>query len=140
MKRFMEKVDKTDDCWLWTASKYPTGYGQFSLNGKPHRAHRVAYELFVAPIPNGMYVLHQCDTPACVNPEHLFLGTQADNMRDMTEKARGSNPSIKLTVEAARSIKSLLEQGVPNTIIAGAHDVSQQTICDIKHGRSWVNA
>ena len=77
-----------DACWPWTTTIGNDGYGQYQLGGHTKRAHRIAWELARGPILNGMSVLHYCDSPSCVNPSHLFLGTQADNMRDMCEKGR----------------------------------------------------
>lgn len=92
--RFWAKVNKTDTCWLWTASTRHKGYGAFAyrLDGRMvnDRAHRFSYQLHVGPIPAGMFVLHSCDVPACVNPAHLFLGTNTDNVRDMMAKGRGN--------------------------------------------------
>jgi len=89
-ERFWAKVDRTDDCWLWTACRTTHGYGQFRPErSRGAQAHRVAWELTNGPIPAGMLVLHRCDNPPCVNPAHLFLGTQSDNMRDMYAKGRG---------------------------------------------------
>lgn len=88
--RFWQKVVKTKTCWLWSASKNDTGYGWFKRDGRMRGAHRMAYELRRGKIPSGMSVLHRCDTPACVRPAHLFLGTQADNVRDMLAKGRGN--------------------------------------------------
>jgi hypothetical protein len=90
MERFWSKVDKTGDCWIWKASLTHSGYGQFYHQGGPVRAHRLSYEMEYGPIPNGMYVLHSCDTPACVNPKHLSVGTQKDNLEDMKSKGRGN--------------------------------------------------
>lgn len=94
-QRFWEKVNKTDSCWLWTGSKRNKGYGAFVyvrdgqvIHG---RAHRYSYEIHKGPIPEGMLVLHNCpsgDNPACVNPDHLWLGNDLDNVHDMMKKGR----------------------------------------------------
>lgn len=96
--RFWSKVQKTDGCWEWTGSRRPKGYGVFAVNGaRRESAHRVAYALFIGPISAGFFVCHRCDNPRCVRPDHLFLGTQADNMRDMHAKGRHRANSSKGT-------------------------------------------
>ena len=96
-QRFDLQHRKTSGCWIWEGTRERKGYGRL---GRGHSsgqllAHRASYELFVGPIPDGMMVLHRCDIPSCVNPEHLFIGTAADNARD--EVAKGRNPNTKKT-------------------------------------------
>lgn len=96
--RFWKRAQKTDTCWLWTGAVAGFGYGVCGSRGRRARAHRVAYTLEVGPIPPGMQVLHRCDTPRCVRPDHLFLGTQLDNMRDMHAKGRDRNQNTDKVV------------------------------------------
>ena len=90
-ERFLVKVDKNISnrgCWTWMASKNKKGYGQFMVWGKPHLAHRVAYILFIGDIVDNLFVLHDCDNPGCVNPNHLHLGTNSDNMQECSRRGR----------------------------------------------------
>ena len=86
--RFWSKVDKTNTCWVWKAFKNDSGYGLFSIKRHMYRAHRIAWELTNGQIPDGIEVCHHCDNPACVRPDHLFLGTQNDNIQDGINKGR----------------------------------------------------
>ena len=88
--RFIKKfqVDLKSECWIWTTCTSIARYGKFKLNGVWMGSHRAAYILFIGPIPKGQNVLHTCDMPPCVNPEHLFLGTQSDNNQDAMKKGR----------------------------------------------------
>jgi HNH endonuclease len=89
-ERFMEKVFPVPEagCWIWDAYTMKNGYGLGCLNGKRQLAHRVSYQLFKGPIPDGQNVLHRCDVRSCVNPTHLFAGTLSDNTQDMIRKGR----------------------------------------------------
>lgn len=142
MDRFWSKVEKTDGCWNWTAGVSEKGYGLFSVNNRNRRAHRVSYEMHCEPIPPGMQVLHKCDNPRCVRPDHLFLGTGADNMADKVAKGREAHvgvqgekhPRAKLTNEQVLAIRSMSgsEGG-----IAGLFGVSVRAINDIRNRKSW---
>lgn len=101
LDRFWSHVDTSGECWLWTAYTNPrNGYGQFRVGGevrdkwKAVQAHVFSWEIANGPVPDGLKVLHSCDTPACVRPLHLFLGTQSDNMRDCVAKGRMFNPML----------------------------------------------
>lgn len=101
IKRFWEKVEKTSGCWLWKASKRNKGYGAFVWADKKGkiiqgRAHRFSFELKNGKIKQGLCVLHKCDTPACVNPCHLFLGTKKENNIDMFKKGRNVSGGVRL--------------------------------------------
>jgi|AntAceMinimDraft_17_1070374.scaffolds.fasta_scaffold31345_6 hypothetical protein len=154
--RFWDKVDKRglDECWPWTGSHNTSGYGEINrgLRGKGNiLAHRASWEIHNGPIPegkgwHGMCVLHHCDNPECVNPAHLFLGTQADNMRDMHVKnrrsydtaARGENHgNAKLTNQDVREILCLLKAHYTQKEIAIWYGVVRQTISMINIGMSW---
>lgn len=89
--RFMGKVQKLHSCWFWIASKRNTGYGAFKIYGKVIDAHRVSYMIHKGDIPYGLLVCHSCDNRLCVNPDHLWLGTYRDNVRDMYRKRKLSS-------------------------------------------------
>jgi hypothetical protein len=148
MERFWSKVNKQAEngCWEWTASKRGRGYGQFKLDGTMATAHRVSWMLEHGPIPagegyHGTCVLHRCDNPPCVNPDHLFLGTNADNMRDMAEKGRQdaageSNGRAKLTEADVHAIRA--DNRSPRAI-AAEYGVSQNQISLIKNRKRWTH-
>jgi hypothetical protein len=93
MRRFEAKWESEPNtgCWLWFAGADKLGYGRFGIGTTVYLAHRISWELYVSSIPEGMGVLHRCDTPACVNPAHLFIGSQLDNLLDMVAKGRSNN-------------------------------------------------
>jgi len=151
--RFWEKVNKKDanECWEWNGAVNSCGYGSF-YNGKSIvPAHRVSYLLSYGDIPiwdsyHGMCVCHICDNRKCVNPNHLFLGTHDDNMHDMAEKGRavrvdqhGENgPRSKLTEKDVLEIKDLWKtRNHTSYSLAEKYRVSQTTIMDIIHKRTW---
>lgn len=86
--RFWSKVEKTDTCWLWRGNRLRAGYGRFWLGERTLMAHRVSWRIASGRDPGPLFVLHKCDNPPCVNPSHLFLGTQLDNMADKVLKCR----------------------------------------------------
>lgn len=143
---YVDKKDVLDGCWIWTGAKTHRGYGYFTINHKTYKSHRVSFELFIGPIPEGMCVCHSCDIPSCVNPAHLWLGTYQDNMKDRDNKSRQShvgapkgekNFSHKLTEEKVRLIRDFIDQGISLIRIAKMFGVSDQTISDIKFKKKW---
>jgi len=128
-------------CWLWEAGVKSNGYGQFTLLGKEERAHRASYKLFIGDIPEGQQVLHKCDNPLCVNPNHLFLGSVQDNMQDKVGKNRHrhglNHPCTTLSEKDVLTIKSLLGD-ISQRAIAAMFKVSESTISDIKHGKRYA--
>jgi len=143
-ERFLAKVcpDPESGCWLWRGLVRPDGYGAARSSGKEHGAHRVAWMLFRGAIGPGMVVCHKCDVRACVNPEHLFLGTAAENARDMTAKGRSPrgerHGSARLTAEQVHRIKAMLATDrMYMSEIAREFGVSPTTIRAIKEGKTW---
>lgn len=145
VQRFHEKfeVDPISGCWLWTASTAGKGYGQIKVPGTRRQvyAHRLSYEIYVGPIPDGMMVLHRCDNPPCVNPEHLFLGTGAVNLMDMAQKGRHlygeRNTEHKLTEIGVHRIFDLAEAGWSQRRIANEMEVGQAHVGRILRGLRW---
>jgi len=94
LTRFFKKVRKTDSCWIWTGALSDCDYGLFGIKGQMLYSHRLMWEHHHGPIPEGLFVCHDCDNPSCVNPEHLKLGTHQDNMDDMKRKGRGAKTTL----------------------------------------------
>ena len=127
-------------CWEWRGSRISAGYGQLEVKGKGLRAHRVAYETWVSPIPEGMVVRHKCDNPPCINPDHLELGTQKDNGQDMASRGRSTsgdkNVRAKLTWEKVREIRSLAG-AASQSELARRFEVNPSVISNIIRNRTW---
>lgn len=159
--RFWENVQRgdPDDCWLWKASKFTGGYGQFKAQGETLKAHRVAYYLQYGVDPLDMVVCHACDNPPCVNGKHLFLGTVADNSADMVAKGRAARlvgdrhwskrrperitrgekvGGSKLAADQVRQIRSLYAGGgITQEELALQFGVKRRTIGKIIKGQNW---
>lgn len=146
-RRFWMHVDRRgpDDCWPWTGPADRLKYGKIGDGRSKILAHRFSYELHYGPIPVGLCVCHHCDTPACVNPAHLFLGTRTDNMADKVQKGRqrggkmpgAANPSAKLADEDVRQIRILHGQGMTGVTLADRFNVSTSTISVIVRRIKW---
>lgn len=129
-------------CWDWQGYVNPVGYGKLTHKGKTYRAHRLAWQFFHGnDIPDGMVVFHTCDNRRCVNPYHLELGTQADNMTDKAAKGRqhrGENhPRTSITEDQVRQIRALSASGLSNSKIARHLNVSASSVKHILQGNSW---
>lgn len=140
--KFWSRVQKSDGCWLWTGALSGTGYGNLRIGGKYWRAHQVSWVLTYGEIPKGIFVLHKCDNPPCVRPDHLFLGTGLDNTRDASRKYRlhpgERNWSAKLTEDQVKQIRSKQINGRIDVLkLALEFGCSPLTINDIITRRTW---
>lgn len=139
MKTFWSKVNKTSDCWVWTGAKTSHGYGSLKRGPRSACAHRVSWEDAYGPIPTGMAVIHTCDNPACVRPEHLAIGSQRANQRDKVAKNRQAKGSghgrAKLTEEDVADIRA--RAMAPIAALADDYGVSRRTIQFILERRTW---
>jgi len=138
-------------CWTWSAAKTTAGYGHFYIGTKHHYAHRVAWEVRYGKIGNGLFVLHKCDNPSCVNHKHLFLGTVRDNSRDMIRKGRGwqpglageSHPMVKLSAMEVIEIRAQYVRGSkrpsPNSswFLAKKYGLTRDYIPIVARGLTW---
>lgn len=158
--RFWEKVKKTDGCWEWTGYRIPFGHGRMGIGGRGNGGiltHRLSWELHYGAIPDGLEVCHKCDNPPCVRPDHLFLGTHADNMHDMAVKGRSPrgdqsgqhthpenrprgeyNGTSKLTNEQVIEIRRCYAiGGISHSQLARTYHVNQSTICRLLTRKKW---
>ncbi len=149
-ERFDAKVAAPNDagCWLWTGCRNVKGYGSFNIANMPQVAHRVRWAREHGPIPAGLMVLHRCDVRSCVNPGHLFLGTAADNTRDMIRKGRApgvaatrhcgeQHAMAKLTMAQVREIRELRNFGADMGAVAERFGVTRAHANRIARGIGW---
>lgn len=144
-ERFWRRVDQAGECWAWTGSKTPDGYGTVSWAGDKQYSHRLAYELTHGNIPVGMFVCHRCDNPPCCRPDHLFLGTPADNVADRDRKGRHwtnpprgeESPRAKLRGVDVVAIREAHAAGTTLDALACQYAVHLNTIQGIVVGKSW---
>jgi hypothetical protein len=140
---FESRVDRSagpDGCHLWMGGMHTTGYGGLSVGGKSLRAHRRAYELAYGPVAEGVMVCHRCDNRRCVNVAHLFLGSHADNMADLSSKQRRHgerNSRAKLSTEQVLEIRRLWRSGVQQKDLAKTYGVGKTQMSVIVRGLQW---
>lgn len=153
---FLKSVNKTSACWEWIGSLDKDGYGVFTVRSRNvdgklicrlKRAHRHSWSLHYGDIPHGLWVLHDCDNPKCVRPDHLFLGTNLDNVKDRERKGRTlhmrgeGHPRASISNVTARRIKEMLQSGLKMSVISRQLSVKYQTVANIKNGShfAWLN-
>jgi hypothetical protein len=142
---FYGQIEKSESCWNWTGPRQAFGYGTLWFNGKMWSAHRLSYSLHIGPIPSGLSVLHSCDNPRCVNPDHLRSGTQADNIGDMV--GRGRMVSVRgerknLGVLIARDVVGIRadrKSGLRLKEIAAKYQCSMSNVSRIATNKLWTH-
>lgn len=141
-KRFFDNIERVTEsgCWLWTGGTDDSGYGRILVGNDRLKAHRYSYSLHIGPIPAGSYICHRCDVPSCVNPSHLFAGTQQDNVSDCVKKgrrvaARGErNSHAKLT---ERQVREIRQSTGTTTAVGKQYGVSAVMVSYIRNRKSW---
>lgn len=154
LQRFWDRASPSPNgCWEWKGARLPSGYGRLGGGTRavtpPQRAHRVAFMLhWGVTLPSWLMVLHECDNPPCCNPDHLFLGTHADNVADMVSKGRQGthdhygekNPKAKLTREQVEEVKRRLAAGETQVAVARSLGISRGNIWWINKDKTWQPA
>ncbi len=143
---FRRKIDFSNEqgCWTWRGWGDKWGYGYISFNRRKYLAHRASYELFVGEIPEGMFILHECDNPSCVRPAHLSVGTQKDNLDGMARRGRSLSGErhnmVKLKSSDVLSIRQYHKEGLlSQQAIANLYNVNQTAVSKIIRGETWKN-
>lgn len=152
-RRFFQKVVQSDGCWAWTGNRNAEGRGLVRIDKVVYYAYRVAYTLEVGQIPDGKHICHRCDNPSCVRPSHLFVGSHADNMRDMASKGRAlgwvrsngeGHHNARCSDEEVAKVRELYAKGgISQAALAQMFGVSQVTIgtwCrgEYRAGRAFI--
>jgi hypothetical protein len=143
LERLLSKVEEAENgCWNYTGARLEQGYGMIKYNGSMVRAHRLSYELHKGSIPENRIVMHTCDNPSCINPEHLKIGTYQDNTQDMIAKGRrvrGAQTNNKrfFTDDEVRRVRQKIADGLTNVEIGDQFFVSDVTISKIRHGKVY---
>ena len=142
LDRFRNKYEVYGDCWIWVAARTEKGYGRYFHNGRLERAHRASWMIHVGEIPDGMQVLHDCDNPACVKPEHLWLGTNRQNMDDKIAKDRQRRGSDMTTAVLNETIVREMRNNYTGrygeqAALAKKHGVKISTIGAALSGANW---
>lgn len=151
LDRFEAWVERTplDGCWIWIGTLWPNGYGycrtESRRNSPRELAHRLSWRLHVGEIPVGMNVCHRCDVRSCVNPAHLFLGTQLDNVRDMDAKGRRVNAAPKGERHANSKLREAdvlaiaKDVTTPRSVLAGRYMIDEETVSRIRARKAWTH-
>lgn len=153
LERFWTYVDKDGpkpthvsglgSCWLWTGGRSKKGYGIFRLNGTMQYAHRISFSLKYGQVPRSRKICHKCDNPPCCNPDHLFQGTDRDNLIDSINKGRRlvgeEHWMARLTEAQVKEVRKLHSEGLTQVKIAAKMGVNQSTVQRILTGKSWAH-
>jgi len=149
LDRFWSRVVKSDGCWMWMSPPPKNGYGRISVNGRLWSVHRLSYQMHFGDIPAGLFVCHHCDNRRCVRPDHLFLGTSLDNVRDMIAKGRSRHPNppphpgelhgqARLTASQVIEMRRAYAAGEGSYAqMAARFGVHPQTVASIIQGKRW---